>query len=280
VRDATGKIVGASTIARDMTERKQAEERQRLLNEASDVLVSSLDHQITLQEIAQLIVPALADYCRIALVDEQQQIKEIAVNHIDPEKTALVRELYDHYKDRANPTHGAQKLLQTGEPELISHVFESVGEAVQSNPELLNIIQVLGLQSYMGVPLLTAWDKTIGAIAFSSVQPHRHYTQDDLSFAQELARRIALVLENARLHREAQAEIAERKQAEERQRMLQERILALATTDPVTGLPNHRALIARLDQELERRTATSGPALCCSLTWIISKHSMMAMGMQ
>jgi two-component system cell cycle response regulator len=103
----------------------------------------------------------------------------------------------------------------------------------------------------MGVPLL-AREKTIGAITFFSAQPHRHYTPDDVSFAQELARRIALVLENARLHRKAQAEIAERKQAEERQRVLQERILALATTDPVTGLLNHRALIARLDQELER----------------------------
>src|SRR5205823_11903803 len=103
----------------------------------------------------------------------------------------------------------------------------------------------------MGVPLL-ARGKTIGAITFSSVQAHRYYTPDDLSFAQELARRIALVLENARLHREAQAEIAERKQAEERQRVLQERNLALATTDPVTCLLNHRALLDRLDQEVER----------------------------
>src|SRR2546421_1136500 len=51
VRDASGKISGASTIARDITERKRAGERQHLLNEASNVLVSSLDHQITLQEV-------------------------------------------------------------------------------------------------------------------------------------------------------------------------------------------------------------------------------------
>src|SRR5205085_1049784 len=102
VRDASGKLIGASTFARDITERKQAEERQHLLNEASNVLVSSLDHQITLHDVAQLIVPAFADYCRIALVDEQQQIKEITVNHIDPEKITLVRELYEQYKDKVN----------------------------------------------------------------------------------------------------------------------------------------------------------------------------------
>jgi diguanylate cyclase (GGDEF)-like protein/PAS domain S-box-containing protein len=243
---SVGAIVGNY---RDITERKEAEERQRLLNEASNVLVSSLDHQITLQEIAQLIVPVLADYCRIALVDEQQQIKEIAVNHIDPEKIALVRELYEHYK--APTTHGLERILQTGKPELVSTISGGVLESVQKSPELLHIISALGLQSYMGVPLL-ARGNTIGVITFSSVQPHRYYTPDDLSFAQELARRIALVLENARLHREAQAEIAERKEAEERLRLLQERILALATTDPVTSLPNHGALLDRLDQEVER----------------------------
>src|SRR5574340_1648677 len=99
---------------------QHAEERQRLLNEASKKLASSLDHQITLQEIAQLIVPALADYCRIAILDEQQQIKDIAVSHIDPAQVTLVRELYQQYKDRANSTYGLQRLLETGRPELIS----------------------------------------------------------------------------------------------------------------------------------------------------------------
>src|SRR2546427_2386170 len=126
VRDATGKIIGASTIARDITKRKQAEKRQHLLNEASNALVSSLDHQLTLPEVAQLIVPSLADYCRIALVDEQQQIKEITVNHIDPEKIALVRELYESYKDRAYITYGVQRLLQTRKPELLSTISGDV----------------------------------------------------------------------------------------------------------------------------------------------------------
>jgi diguanylate cyclase (GGDEF)-like protein/PAS domain S-box-containing protein len=171
---SVGAIVGNF---RDITERKRAGERQRLLDEASNVLVSSLDHQLTLPEIAQLIVPALADYCRIALVDEQQQIKEITVNHIDPEKIALVR------------------------------------ESVQRSPELLHIIRALGLESYMGIPLLVR-GKTIGVMTFSSVHPHRRYSQEDLSFAQELARRIALALDNARLYEEAQEEIRVRKQIE------------------------------------------------------------------
>lgn len=195
---------------------QQAEERQRLLNEASKKLASSLDHQITLQEIAQLIVPALADYCRIAILDEQQQIKDIAVNHIDPAQLTLVRELYQQYKDHASSTYGLQRLLETGRPELISRVPESalLDHAGQQNPELLAIVNALGLQSYMGTPLI-ARGKVIGAITFSSTQPQRHYTHDDLAFAQELARRIAITLDNASLYAAAQQEIVRRQLLED-----------------------------------------------------------------
>src|SRR5579863_6204385 len=199
---------------RDITGRKHAEEKQYVLNEASNLLVSSLDHQITLKEIVELIVPTLADYCRIAILDDDQKIKEISVNHIDPEKIALVRALYEQYKDRESTTHGLQKILETGSPELISTVSGSVLATVQDNPELLSIVNALALKSYMGVPLI-ARDKTIGAITFSSVQLHRHYTYDDLLFAQELARRIALALDNTRLYQQTLGEIREREKVQE-----------------------------------------------------------------
>ena len=207
---------------RNITRRKQAEERQRLLNEAGEKLVTSLDHQITLQEIAQLLVPSMADYCRIALVDERGRIKQIAVNHIDPGKIALVRELYEQYKGRVSSTYGLNSLLETGQSELISAVTpEVVAPSAQENPALLSIIQALGLTSYMGTPLI-ARDRVIGAITFSSVRTERHYTQEDLAFAQELARRIALTLDNAWLYRETQDELAERKRVEQHLRFLSE----------------------------------------------------------
>lgn len=221
----------------DVTERKQAEERQHVLDEASNILVSSLDHQVTLKEVAELIVPSLADYCRIALLDENQQIRDISVNHIDPEKITLVRALYEQYKDMPTATHGLQRLLETGKSELISSITDEVLETVRDNPMLLAIVDALELKSYMGVPLI-ARGRITGAVTFSSIQPFRHYSPDDLAFAQELGRRIALVLDNARLYQEAQDEIAERKLAEAQLREREElyRLVVERTTDLITLL--------------------------------------------
>lgn len=212
----------------NITRRKQIEialqqekERQRLLNEASAVLVSSLDQQFSLQEIARMIVPAFADYCRIALLDERREIKEITAEHIDPEQVPLVQELYEAYKDQSNATYGLRKLLESGQPELMSDVSESTRQPFEGPSEVLHIVRALDLKSYMGTPLI-ARSRVIGALTFSSIQPDRHYTQDDFLFAQELARRIALTLDNARLYQEAQEDIAERRQIEQNLRFLAE----------------------------------------------------------
>ncbi len=249
---------------RDITVRKVAEERLQLLNAVSILLVSSFDHEITLQEIARLLIPSQADYCRIALVDNQQQIKEITVNHVDPEKNKLVQALYEQYKDRASSTHGLQKLLATGQAELISVVSEDVRATTRDNPTLFALVGTLSLRSYMGVPLI-ARGKTIGAITFSSIQPHRHYSDDDLQFAQEVARRIALALDNVYLYREAQNAIR-----------LRDEFIATASHElrtPITSLKMYTQVLqrrfARQGEEDLTRSLTKMDAQIAKLTLLI-----------
>jgi len=235
---------------RDISTRRQASEHEHLLNAASDVLVSSLDHQFSLQEIAQLIVPALADYCRIAILDETYHIKDIAAHHIDPAKIALVGALYEQYKDRESTTHGLQRLLETGVPELIPTVSERVLDSVRDNPELIAITRSLGLTSYMGIPLI-ARNKIIGAITFSSIKPTRRYSQADLRFAQELARRIALTLDNSYLYQQAQEEIQERRKVEAALRaseLRKDEFIGMASHElktPVTSLKGFTSVLQR-----------------------------------
>jgi PAS domain S-box-containing protein len=273
VRDRDGTPLYSVAIIEDITMRKQAEqliqrqqERQQILDRASEKLIASLNYQVTLPEIVQMIVPALADYCRIALLDEEQQIKDIVAHHIDPQKIALVQELYEQYKDRTGSTYGIQRLLETGRPELISHVTDEVIRPIaQENPEVPAIIHALGLQSYMGTPLV-ARGRIIGALTFSSTQPHRHYTQDDLLFAQELARRIALTLDNAYHYQQAQEAIS-----------LRDDFLSMASHElktPLTSLKMFTQIVqrqlARKGEESLSQTLAKMDAQLNKLTMLIS----------
>src|SRR5437660_12653157 len=91
IRNNDGWITGASAIARDMTERQHAEEQAHFLANVSKVLASTLDYQETLANIAQLVVPQLADWFIVDLVDANGHFELIEIEHQDPEQVQLVR---------------------------------------------------------------------------------------------------------------------------------------------------------------------------------------------
>src|SRR5205085_8403822 len=97
VKNAEGKIIGASKIARDITASKRNEEALRFLAEASTLLAELLDVPSTLHKVAGLAVPSFADWCVVDLLEPNSSIHRVAVAHADPARIEQARELANRY---------------------------------------------------------------------------------------------------------------------------------------------------------------------------------------
>ncbi|MBD2740194.1 ATP-binding protein [Coleofasciculus sp. FACHB-1120] len=203
-RDGNGKPFRMSGIISDITERKRALENQRFLAEASAVLSASLDYKTTLENLAQLAVPHLADLCLVDILGADGSIHRLAAAHGNPTQQKLVQEMLQRFPPDPDGEHPASVVLRTGKPKLADEVNDEMLVATTRSPEHLQIVREIGFQSYMVVPLLVR-GRTLGAISFVSTQEKHRYDAMDLSLAEELARRAALSVENGKLYREAQA---------------------------------------------------------------------------
>ena len=203
MRDAQGDVIGVSNIMRDITPRKHAEETARFLAEMNVVLASSLDYKTTLASIARLAVPHIADWCAVYITLEDGTIQQLALAHVDPTKLELAHKLQRHYLDDPSAPYNVPNVIQTGKPEL-APPFTNKQSASARDAAVLNISPDPGLKSLMVVPLITP-GRTFGAITFVSAESGRYYGQADLALAQDLARRAALAVDNARLYHTAQS---------------------------------------------------------------------------
>jgi PAS domain S-box-containing protein len=223
IKNPEGDIIGASTIARDITERKHAEEVLRFLAEAGEVLSSSLDYRDTLSRVARLAVPGLADWCAVDVLAEDGTLERLAVAHQDPEKVALAHELRRRYPPDPDAPQGALQVLRSGQPEFYPEISNDMLLAGARDAEHLRLMRGLGFTSVIIVPLV-ARGQTLGVITLVTAESGRRYKQADFELAEDLARRAAVAVDNARLYQEAKNEIAERKQAEEEIRVLNEQL--------------------------------------------------------
>ena len=206
ITNSAGNVVGASTIARDITARKRVEEAQRFLAKVGATLSSSLDYSTTLASVANLVVPHLADWCAIDVLEEDGSLDRLALTHQDPKKVALAQELEERYPPDPEVQHGVPQVLRTGQPELVTEISESALEEAVRDARQREILEELGLRSYMVVPLV-ARGRTLGAITLVSAESGWSYGTNELQLAEELARRAALAVDNARLYR-SRSEIA------------------------------------------------------------------------
>ena len=202
VRDGRGETRLVVTVIEDITEQRRAELAQRLLASAGAALSSSLNYEGTLQEVAELAVPALADWCGVSIPDRHGVIEQVAVAHTDPEKVAFARRLGERYPSRVGDEGGAAQVLRDGLSQLIPEISDEMVEQMAVDAEHLELIRSIGIRSGMVVPMTAASGRPIGVVSLVNAESGRIFTESDLELCEELGRRAGIAIENARLYTE------------------------------------------------------------------------------
>ena len=220
--DGSGRAVRFIGTVLDITERKRAEaerdlllareqlaraeavrarRRLALLASVGPILYSPLDYEATLERIARLAIPELADWCLVDIVEEDGSVNQLAAAHADPAKEDLLRELWAHRRFGEDAPGTVARVLRTGRPVLIAEPSESLLAERATGEEHLRLLRDLEVCSIMSLPLL-ARGRTLGALTLVSSSQERRYDEEDLSLAENLSYRCALAVDNARLYRD------------------------------------------------------------------------------
>ncbi|MCB0195440.1 MAG: GAF domain-containing protein [Anaerolineae bacterium] len=204
------RFVGYIGSCIDIHERKRAELGERLLAETGKILSSSLDYTVRLSHVAQLAVPHLADWCAVTLFDENWAVQHSTVAHVDPAKVTLAHALQQRYPIPREVLLEKSRPWLRGQPELYPEINDAFLKASAQDAEHYSILRGLHFQSAMVIPLMVQ-ERVVGMMLFVWAESGNRYDAHDLALAEELARRVATALENARTY---QAEQAARQAAE------------------------------------------------------------------
>lgn len=221
-------------------EAEQARDRLAFLAEIRNLLSDSLDYVQTLQNVVQLVVPRLADWCVVHVLDEENKPRQVAIAHQDPARVAVARE-YIEKMEKLFPYDPSKKNwllnpIYTSETEIYSEITEEFLRNVAENDTQLAVLKSIGFKSIMLVPLV-AHGRTLGVIRFAITESAHRYDDIDLPLAQEIARYVAIAVDNAHLYEQTQRAV-----------QLRNEFLSVAAHElktPITSLKGYSQLINR-----------------------------------
>ncbi len=243
VLDERGGIRFVVSTFQEVTLLKQHEARERFLSEVGRVLASSLDLATTLRNVARLAVPLYADWCAVHLLDDTGIPRPAAVSHIDPAREAIGRDLEERFPPPRFSPAGYQHALRTGHTDFIPDISRVVAQAETIQPEHRRLLEGLELHASICAPLM-ARGQTLGTITFTMADSGRDYGQDDVALVEEVARRAAVAIDNARLYDQSQHSLA----AAEEALAVRERFLSMASHElrtPLAALSGYIDLVRR-----------------------------------
>jgi serine phosphatase RsbU (regulator of sigma subunit) len=199
-----GEPVAMVGVGADITARKLAEGRLTFLARAGQILGSSLDLETTLQQLCDLAVERLGDWCSVDLV-EPGGVRLVAVAHRDPEKVAYARELRQRIGVHLNEDQGLAKVLRTGQVEVMQEIDEdfirgALAQIEEFTAEDMDRFVALGLRSSVIVPLTGSGGVVLGALTLVTAESGMVFDDQDVALALEVARRAGTAVENAQLY--------------------------------------------------------------------------------
>ncbi|HYO12620.1 MAG TPA: GAF domain-containing protein, partial [Thermoanaerobaculia bacterium] len=196
--DESGRPVRMVGVSMDVTERKRIEEALRLLAEANSVLAVSLDPEEVFQGVARLMVPVLADFCFVDVI-ERGTMRRVAAVHADPGREELMREAQSFAPDpETQKDHPVIRAIRSGEIQLME-MTRSAYQSLARSSEHRVLLERLGPSSILSAPLV-ARGKTRGAITLVRSEFGRRHRPWDVELARELARRVTLAVDNLYLY--------------------------------------------------------------------------------
>jgi signal transduction histidine kinase len=199
-----GSVGSGEQAVRAARSRRSAAGRFAVLSEATALLAGSLDYEATLRRVARLAVPALADWCTVDVLEDDNRIERVAAAHADPSHEESVRETLRRYPMRLGEPRSVARVLRTGQSELQPRITDRILRDSARDARHLEILRSLGARSSIIVPLI-ARGRRLGALSFTVGRSGRRYGPADLIWADDLGARAALAIDNARLYGAARA---------------------------------------------------------------------------
>lgn len=188
-----GTLLGEGDLVGDLD---RAAARLAFLSEASRSLGALTHYESSFEALAKLLVPYLADWCTVSIIQSDGQIERVAVAHVDPEEEKLAKQMERRFRPEPDAPVGVPHVLRTRNSEWVREVPEVSEWDVQSytrSEGMQHIVRRLGVRSYITVPLL-ADGEVLGAIFLATSRSGRLFDEEDLRLAEDLAARAAMAV--------------------------------------------------------------------------------------
>jgi PAS domain S-box-containing protein len=243
IRDIHGDVVGASAIARDITARKWRENALAVLARTSDALASLTDRESALRLAVRAVVPFFADGCVAYTLDHEGMMRTTVVHHHDAKKEAVLEELVHRYQSEWIIPARKEHAVHPAESQYYSEMPDSLEASIGRDERHLQLLGNLGSRSLINVPLVIR-NRTVGGLSFVISDSSRRYTDRDVAFAEDVARRVATALDNA--------ELLESIRAADRRKDEFLAMLAHELRNPLAAIAYANELILPSDEEVRR----------------------------